>query len=50
MARLERQVQKLAERIASISDYEEAGRLQKDLVALRVQLHDTEERWLELST
>ena len=47
--RLERQIAKLADKIASTPDYEEAGRLTKDLNALRQELQDAEERWLAIS-
>lgn len=48
MERLERQVAKLADKIAATEDYVEAGRMNKDLQALRQELHAAEERWLEL--
>jgi len=47
--RVERQVAKLAEKIAATPDYEEAGRLTKDLNALRQELQEAEERWLAIS-
>ena len=50
VSRLERQIAKMAEKIAATSDYEEAGRLTKDMDALRQQLTEAEERWLRLSS
>jgi ATP-binding cassette subfamily F protein uup len=47
--RIERQVAKLVDKIAATPDYEEAGRLTKDLNALRQELHEAEERWLAIS-
>ena len=47
--RIERQVAKLVDKIAVTPDYEEAGRLTKDLNALRQELQDAEERWLAIS-
>jgi ATP-binding cassette subfamily F protein uup len=47
--RIERQVAKLADKIATTPDYEEAGRLTKDLNALRQELQEAEERWLAIS-
>jgi predicted nucleic acid-binding Zn-ribbon protein len=48
MERLERQVAKMAEKIAATEDYVEAGRMNKELQKLRADLHAAEERWLEL--
>jgi len=39
----------LADKIATTPDYEEAGRLTKDLNALRQELQEAEERWLAIS-
>ena len=50
VSRLERQIAKMAEKIAATSDYEEAGRRTKDMDALRQQLTEAEERWLRLSS
>ena len=47
--RIERQVAKLADKIATTGNYEEAGRLTKDLNALRQELQEAEERWLAIS-
>jgi DNA repair exonuclease SbcCD ATPase subunit len=49
MARLERQMAKMAERILATEDYVAAGALTKDLTALRDELHANEEEWLQLS-
>ena len=48
MARLERQIAKLNEKLLTITDYEEAGRVNKELLTLRQSLSDAEERWLVL--
>jgi ATP-binding cassette subfamily F protein uup len=46
MQRLERQIQKLSERLLTITDHEEAGRRGKELTDLRFELSAAEERWL----
>ena len=48
MTRLERQIAKLNEKLLTITDYEEAGRVNKELLTLRQSLSDAEERWLVL--
>ena len=49
IARLERQSQKLSEKILATEDYVEAGKLNKEFQALRAQLAEAEDRWLALS-
>jgi predicted nucleic acid-binding Zn-ribbon protein len=49
IARLERQVTKLNEKVLATEDYAAAGKLNKELLALRQALSEAEERWLSLS-
>ena len=49
IARLERQVTKLNEKVLATEDYTAAGKLNKELLALRQALSEAEERWLSLS-
>ena len=47
--RLERQVAKMSDKVMQTEDFVEAGKLNKELKALRTALQEAEERWLALS-